>query len=118
MIFWKTSSQAAIVTSASPPPSVTLIVPSSPSTFHWPAPSMSNRYEFVIPAVLDWSAREGRFSKKSRTLSDMRGSLPAVIVQCIQIGAVAGGRLPLRRVLDRGALAPLVEGEHELERLA
>src|SRR5437867_4157593 len=62
----KVSSEARIVTSASPPPSVTSTAPSATSTFHTPAPSMSKTYELFIPAVLEGSTRVGRESKNSR----------------------------------------------------
>ena len=38
--------------SASPPPSATVTLPSSTSTFHSPAPSISKTYEFVMPGGL------------------------------------------------------------------
>src|SRR5438876_12013449 len=53
--------------SASSPPSVTLTSPSSTLTVHLPAPSMSKRYELVMPAVFDASARLSRPSKNSFT---------------------------------------------------
>src|SRR5688572_25795187 len=65
----KFSSEVVIVVSASPVPSVTLTVPSSTATTHWPAPSMSNRYELVMPAVLLESTPPARPSKNSCTLS-------------------------------------------------
>src|SRR6187200_2629500 len=63
-IFWKFSSEVEIVQSASPPPSVTSIEPSSTCTRHWPAPSMSKRYELCMPAVFDAST-DLSFSKNS-----------------------------------------------------
>src|SRR5437870_4032951 len=113
MSFWKVSSDVEIVTSASPPPSVTVTVPSWTSTFHWPAPSMSKTYELLIPAVLDESTREGRVSKKFCTPSAI-SSLPLAVAatvaqrartgreERVDVRAVAGRRLPLVRGLYRG----------------
>src|SRR5713226_1396369 len=70
-IFSKFSSDVEIVQSASPSPSRTLTVPSSTVTSHLPAPSMSNRYELFIPAVLSASTRVGRDSKNARADSAM-----------------------------------------------
>src|SRR6266550_6548035 len=53
--------------SACSPPSLTLTLPSSTLTVHFPAPSMSKRYELVIPTVFDASARLSRPSKNSFT---------------------------------------------------
>src|SRR5215210_1947079 len=61
-----------MVASASPPPpSVTVTAPSATATTHWPAPSMSKRYELFIPAVFDGSTAAARPSKNSFTLSGM-----------------------------------------------
>src|SRR6266853_6953832 len=67
MIFWNVSSEVAMTASASSPPSVTLTLPSSTLTVHLPAPSMSKRYELVMPAVFVASARPSRPSKNSFT---------------------------------------------------
>src|SRR3954453_4636416 len=67
----KVCSDAEMVQSASPGPSATFTLPSSMSTFHWPGPSMSNRYDAVRPAVLDGSTRDARVSKNSRAVSAM-----------------------------------------------
>jgi hypothetical protein len=67
-IFSKVSSDAEIVASESPPPSVTETLPSWTSTFHVPAPSISKTYELVIPAVLEGSIRPSRLSKNSRAV--------------------------------------------------
>src|SRR2546429_9647086 len=48
-------------------PILTLTLPSSTLTVHLPAPSMSKRYELVMPAVFDASARLSRLSKNSFT---------------------------------------------------
>ena len=42
-IFMKVSAEVEMIVSASPPSSVTLTLPSSTSTSHEPAPSMSKR---------------------------------------------------------------------------
>src|SRR5512146_1584842 len=68
MIFWNTSWEALIVTSASSAPSTTCTVPSSTLTVHFPAPSMSKAYELFMPSVLDMSASEGSVSKNSCTV--------------------------------------------------
>src|SRR5919197_3181472 len=66
MILSKVSADVLIVASASPSaPSVTWIAPSRTSTCHCPSPSMSKRYELLMPASFDSSAREGRVSKNS-----------------------------------------------------
>jgi hypothetical protein len=46
---------------------VTETLPSFTSTFHWPAPSMSNTYELFMPAVFEASARDSSVSKNSLT---------------------------------------------------
>src|SRR6266550_568140 len=74
MIFWNVSSEVLMTASASSPPSLTLTLPSSTLTVHFPAPSMSKRYELVIPAVFDASARLSRPSKNSCTPA-MRATL-------------------------------------------
>src|SRR6185295_17655215 len=67
MIFSNVSSEVVMTASASSPPSTTLTWPSSTFTVHLPAPSMSKRYELVIPAVFEASARLSRLSKNSLT---------------------------------------------------
>src|SRR5258705_9618145 len=74
MIFWNVSLEVVMTASASSPPSVTHTLPSSTLTVHLPAPSMSKRYELVIPAVFDVSARLSRLSKNS--LTPVTGSNP------------------------------------------
>src|SRR6266700_7386556 len=64
-IFSNVSPVVEIVASASPPPGVTVIAPSRTSTSHCPSPSMSKRYELLMPASFDGSARDSRVSKKS-----------------------------------------------------
>src|SRR5829696_2819992 len=50
------------------------------------------------------------------TLQPEAASGLAIAVQGIEVGAVPGGTVPLIGALDRGALAPLVEGRHQLPR--
>src|SRR5436309_5688519 len=64
-IFSNVSAPVSIVASASPPPSATLIAPSATVTSHCPSPSMSKRYELLMPASLAASARDPSVSKKS-----------------------------------------------------
>src|SRR5689334_21208852 len=66
MILSNVSEVVVIVASASPSaPSLTWIAPSRTSTCHCPSPSMSKRYELLMPASFDSSAREVRVSKNS-----------------------------------------------------
>src|SRR2546425_4220696 len=85
MIFWNVSPEVVMTASAFSPPSVTLTLPSSTLTVHLPAPSMSKRYEFVIPAVFDASARLSRLSKNSFT--PVMGANPTsevAVDQCVR----------------------------------
>src|SRR4029077_18690184 len=74
-IFSNVSCEVEITTSASPPPSVTVTLPSSTSTIHSPAPSMSKTYELLMPAVFDASACDSRLAKNSLTASAISRSL-------------------------------------------
>src|SRR5665213_913363 len=74
-IFSNVSWEVEITTSASPPPSVTVTLPSSTSTFHWPTPSMSKTYELFMPAVFSASVFASRVAKNSWTASAISHSL-------------------------------------------
>src|SRR5881396_2609937 len=80
MIFSNVSSEVVMTASAPSPPSVTVTLPSSTFTVHLPAPSMSKRYELVIPAVFAASARLSRLSKKSLT-DLMAATLPQALAR-------------------------------------
>src|SRR2546427_4531645 len=82
--------------SASSPPSVTFTLPSATLTVHLPAPSMSKRYELVIPAVFDASARLSRLSKKSFTLV-MAATLPQALARAAVVLALAEARAQAAR---------------------
>src|SRR5215213_4262246 len=64
-IFSNVSADEVIVTSASPPPSLTVRLPSRTSTNHCPSSSMSNRYELLTPASFEPSTRDSSPSKNS-----------------------------------------------------
>src|SRR4051812_29002603 len=65
MILSNVSPDVSIVVSAPPSPSLTEIDPSATLTTHLPSPSMSKRYELLIPASFDASARDSSESKNS-----------------------------------------------------
>src|SRR5436309_6323425 len=106
-----------MIASASSPPSVTVTSPLLTATFHFPAPSMSKRYELFIPAVFDRSTRPGSVSKNSRALviAESLSSLRRRESDPLRSARVAGempldegvGELPLAaRQLDAIALQP------------
>src|SRR5712691_1651740 len=92
--------------SASSPPGVTLTRPSSTSTFHVPAPSISKRNELVIPAVFEASTRLSSVSKNSCVLvmgRAYRSAAPRSLL--LQLDEDGSGR-------DGGALLD-VHGAHD-----
>src|SRR5437764_2189526 len=96
--------------SASASPSVTLTAPSLTSTFHVPAPSIWNRYELVMPAVLDASTRDSRVSKNSLAVSGMvtpRFQLAAAEPTngSARTGRRLGGSIRVRTIATIGATA-------------
>lgn len=107
-ILAKTSSVAEIVHSAPFPPSLTVTLPSWTSTFHVPAPSISNTYELFIPAVLAGSTRVSSPSKNSFTLSPTSASSGRIdaderisVGGKHEIGAAATMAVGSRRVVAR-----------------
>src|SRR3954451_14490996 len=98
-----------MVTSASPPPSLTVRLPSRTSTSHCPSPSMSNRYELLTPPSLDSSTRDSRPSKNSLAGTALLSRVDAAIVRGRKRRVPPTGRAPsdsARRKLRLEPCAP------------